>query len=271
MSRVQLALRVPDLEASIAFYSRLFGTEPAKLRDGYANFAIAEPPLKLVLIEGAAGEETRMDHLGVEVASSEAVTAATARLGEAGLATTEENDTTCCYALQDKVWVHGPGKEPWEVYVVKADAGSLAEQQPHDVGTPSADGQPDAHLTPAAAGRVRDQPVGAHAGEQQARNRRNEQQRGKQNGGRRPDERKVRVGKSQCFGYPSAKVIAQANQDYRLSQGDKISRPARSFNLERVFRSCKRLCHLCPSRFFGVVPRKRLLRSRRSLIQFVLQ
>ncbi|WP_338897028.1 ArsI/CadI family heavy metal resistance metalloenzyme [Streptomyces sp. TG1A-60] len=128
-SRVQLALRVPDLEASVAFYSKLFGTEPAKLRDGYANFAIAEPPLKLVLIEGAAGEATRMDHLGVEVDSTEAVHAATARLGEAGLATDVENDTTCCYALQNKVWVHGPGQEPWEVYVVKADADSLAKQQ----------------------------------------------------------------------------------------------------------------------------------------------
>ncbi|WP_282703659.1 ArsI/CadI family heavy metal resistance metalloenzyme [Streptomyces sp. CC219B] len=128
MSRVQLALRVPDLDASIAFYTKLFGTEPAKLRDGYANFAITEPPLKLVLIEGAADEDTRMDHLGVEVETTEAVHAATARLGEAGLATTEENDTTCCYALQDKVWVHGPGREPWEVYVVKADADTLTKQ-----------------------------------------------------------------------------------------------------------------------------------------------
>lgn len=128
-SRVQLALRVPDLAESVAFYTKLFGTEPAKLRDGYANFAIAEPPLKLVLIEGTAGEATRMDHLGVEVDSAEAVHAATARLGEAGLATDIENDTTCCYALQDKVWVHGPGQEPWEVYVVKADADSLAKQR----------------------------------------------------------------------------------------------------------------------------------------------
>jgi catechol 2,3-dioxygenase-like lactoylglutathione lyase family enzyme len=128
-SRVQLALRVPDLAESVAFYTKLFGTEPAKLRDGYANFAIAEPPLKLVLIEGTAGEATRMDHLGVEVESTEAVHAATARLGEVGLATDVENDTTCCYALQDKVWVLGPGQEPWEVYVVKADADSLAKQQ----------------------------------------------------------------------------------------------------------------------------------------------
>ncbi|MGI5366866.1 ArsI/CadI family heavy metal resistance metalloenzyme [Streptomyces iakyrus] len=129
MSRVQLALRVADLDASIAFYSKLFGTEPAKLRDGYANFAITEPPLKLVLIEGKADEDTRLDHLGVEVDSTEAVHAATTRLSEAGLATTEEDNTTCCYALQDKVWVHGPGQEPWEVYVVKADAGTLAKQQ----------------------------------------------------------------------------------------------------------------------------------------------
>ncbi|MEV7320640.1 ArsI/CadI family heavy metal resistance metalloenzyme [Streptomyces sp. NPDC093970] len=125
MSRAQLALRVSDLEASITFYSKLFGTEPAKRREGYANFAITEPPLKLVLIEGDPGEETRLDHLGVEVESPDQVQAATARLADAGLATFEENDTSCCYALQDKVWVHGPGKEPWEVYVVKADADTL--------------------------------------------------------------------------------------------------------------------------------------------------
>lgn len=127
MSRVQLALRVADLEGSIAFYSRLFNTEPAKRRPGYANFVITEPPLKLVLIEGEAGEETRLDHLGVEVASTEDVNAATTRLKDSGLATFEENDTSCCYALQDKVWVTGPGKEPWEVYVVKADADTLGK------------------------------------------------------------------------------------------------------------------------------------------------
>ncbi|MBC9727831.1 ArsI/CadI family heavy metal resistance metalloenzyme [Streptomyces sp. TRM68367] len=128
MSRIQLALRVPDFTASVAFYSKLFGTEPAKLRDGYANFAIAEPPLKLVLIEGTGDEPTRLDHLGVEVESTESVHTATARLSEAGLFTTEENDTACCYALQDKVWVHGPGREPWEVYVVKADAETLSKR-----------------------------------------------------------------------------------------------------------------------------------------------
>ncbi|WP_182358156.1 ArsI/CadI family heavy metal resistance metalloenzyme [Tomitella gaofuii] len=127
MSRVQLALNVADLEGSIAFYSALFGVAPAKRRPGYANFAIVEPPLKLVLIEGEAGQSTRLDHLGVEVESADAVTAATTRFTDAGLATFEENDTTCCYAVQDKVWVHGPGAEPWEVYVVKSDADAMGD------------------------------------------------------------------------------------------------------------------------------------------------
>jgi catechol 2,3-dioxygenase-like lactoylglutathione lyase family enzyme len=125
MSRVQLALRVADLEGSVAFYSKLFGAEPAKRRPGYANFAIAEPPLKLVLIEGAPGEATRMDHLGVEVETSDEVAAATARLAAEGLPTATEENTACCYAVQDKVWVKGPGDEPWEVYVVKGDADAL--------------------------------------------------------------------------------------------------------------------------------------------------
>ncbi|MFF7898843.1 ArsI/CadI family heavy metal resistance metalloenzyme [Streptomyces sp. NPDC007920] len=135
MSRAQLALRVSDLEGSIAFYSKLFGTEPAKRREGYANFAIAEPPLKLVLIEGEPGQETRLDHLGVEVDTTEQVAAATDRLRNAGLATFEQNDTSCCYALQDKVWVHGPGQEPWEVYVVKSDTDTLGKS-----ATPSTSG-----------------------------------------------------------------------------------------------------------------------------------
>jgi catechol 2,3-dioxygenase-like lactoylglutathione lyase family enzyme len=122
MSRVQLALRVADLEAAVDFYSRLFGTRPAKRRPGYANFAVAEPPLKLVLLEGQPGEDTRLDHLGVEVGTSDEVTAATDRLAAAGLATRSEQATTCCYAVQDKVWVTGPGGEPWEVYTVTADA-----------------------------------------------------------------------------------------------------------------------------------------------------
>jgi catechol 2,3-dioxygenase-like lactoylglutathione lyase family enzyme len=127
MSRVQLALRVPDLDASIEFYSRLFDATPAKRRPGYANFAIAEPPLKLVLLEGQPGEDTRMDHLGVEVESSDLVADATTRLAGAGLATRVEDNTTCCYAVQDKVWVTGPGSEPWEVYTVTGDAGADLE------------------------------------------------------------------------------------------------------------------------------------------------
>jgi catechol 2,3-dioxygenase-like lactoylglutathione lyase family enzyme len=127
MSRVQLALQVADLSASIEFYSKLFGAEPAKIRPGYANFAIAEPPLKLVLIEGESSAPTRLDHLGVEVEDSGQVTDAAQRLAQAGLATLQENDTSCCYALQDKVWVTGPGSEPWEVYVVKDDADTLAK------------------------------------------------------------------------------------------------------------------------------------------------
>jgi catechol 2,3-dioxygenase-like lactoylglutathione lyase family enzyme len=125
MPRVQLALRVADLEASVAFYSKLFGAEPAKRRPGYANFAIAEPPLKLVLLEGAPGDPTRMDHLGVEVETTGQVTGATARLAAEGLPTATEEDTACCYAVQDKVWVTAPGGEPWEVYVVKSDADVL--------------------------------------------------------------------------------------------------------------------------------------------------
>jgi catechol 2,3-dioxygenase-like lactoylglutathione lyase family enzyme len=122
MSRVQLALRVANLDAAVDFYSRLFAAEPAKRRPGYANFAIAEPPLKLVLLEGEAGEATRMDHLGVEVPSTDEVTAAMTRLADAGLTTRAEENTTCCYAVQDKVWVTGPGGEPWEVYAVTGDA-----------------------------------------------------------------------------------------------------------------------------------------------------
>lgn len=146
MSRIQLALRVPDLQAAIAFYGKLFDTAPAKLRDGYANFAINEPPLKLVLIEGTDGEDTRLDHLGVEVASTEDVRTATTRLAQAGLATTEEMDTACCYALQDKVWVRGPGQEPWEVYVVKADADTLAKQTGSSCCSPAPAGRPEQRL-----------------------------------------------------------------------------------------------------------------------------
>lgn len=125
MSRVQLALRVSDLEGSVAFYAKLFGVEPAKRRPGYANFAIENPPLKLVLLKGEADQSTVMDHLGVEVSTTDEVNAATKRLTDSGLITLKENNTECCYALQDKVWVRGPGNEPWEVYTVKADSPQL--------------------------------------------------------------------------------------------------------------------------------------------------
>jgi catechol 2,3-dioxygenase-like lactoylglutathione lyase family enzyme len=149
MSRVQLALRVADLDGSVAFYSKLFGAEPAKRRPGYANFAIAEPPLKLVLIEGSEDEPTRLDHLGVEVASTDEVDAATSRLAAEGLATLEEKDTACCYALQDKVWVSGPGGEPWEVYTVTADADVLEQA---DDGVCCVPGASATGTTPATAG-----------------------------------------------------------------------------------------------------------------------
>ena len=131
MSRMQLALNVSDLEASVAFYSTMFGVEPHKRRPGYANFAITEPPLKLVLIEVPAdqrgtGVEGALNHLGVEVETPEDVEAGAARLKDAGLATFDERDTTCCYALQDKVWVHDPAGAPWEIYTVTADNPAVA-------------------------------------------------------------------------------------------------------------------------------------------------
>jgi catechol 2,3-dioxygenase-like lactoylglutathione lyase family enzyme len=120
MNRVQLALNVTDLEAAISFYRRLFDTEPAKVREGYANFAIVDPPLKLVLIQGAEGGT--LNHLGVEVTDQAEVAAASTRLAATGLRTDERLGETCCYATQDKVWVTGPDDEPWEVYTVLADA-----------------------------------------------------------------------------------------------------------------------------------------------------
>lgn len=122
MSRVQLAINVNDLSESIAFYSKLFGTEPAKLRPGYANFAIAEPPLKLILLENP-GNGGSLNHLGIEVADTDTVDAEQTRLAEAGFASIDERDTTCCYAKQDKFWVQGtPDGERWEIYTVLEDS-----------------------------------------------------------------------------------------------------------------------------------------------------
>jgi catechol 2,3-dioxygenase-like lactoylglutathione lyase family enzyme len=133
MSRVQLALNVPDIDEAVEFYSKLFATEPNKRRPGYANFAIAEPPLKLVLFE-KAGADSRLNHLGVEVESTADVATHQARLTVEGLATVEENGT-CCFAKQDKVWVDGPDGS-WEIYTVLEDSEDFGASSTHvdDVG-----------------------------------------------------------------------------------------------------------------------------------------
>lgn len=122
MSRVQLALNVADLDLAVAFYSKLFDTEPAKVRPGYANFAVTDPPLKLVLIEDPTQAPGSLNHLGVEVETTEEVAAAHTRLAAADLATAVEDQVACCYAVQDKVWVDGADGEPWEIYTVLDDA-----------------------------------------------------------------------------------------------------------------------------------------------------
>jgi lactoylglutathione lyase len=119
--RLQLALNVDNLDEAVAFYSKLFGTAPAKQHAGYANFAIDAPPLKLVLLENP-GKGGTLNHLGVEVNSADAVHAEIARLSGHGLFTEEEMGATCCFATQDKVWVTGPAGERWEVYTVLADS-----------------------------------------------------------------------------------------------------------------------------------------------------
>ena len=136
MSRVQLALNVDDLDAAVTFYSKLFNTAPAKLKDGYANFAIAEPPLKLVLLENPGNGGT-INHLGVEVESSEQVHAEIARLAGEGLFTEEQVNTTCCFATQDKVWVTGPAGEKWEVYTVLADSEVFGTSPEHLAADPT--------------------------------------------------------------------------------------------------------------------------------------
>lgn len=126
MSRLQLALNVTDIDEAVQFYSKLFGDEPAKRRPGYANFAIADPPLKLVLIEDrehrGRGVGGALNHLGVEVETSREVESAAARLRSEGLEPDAQHATTCCYALQDKAWVDDPDGAPWEIYTVLADA-----------------------------------------------------------------------------------------------------------------------------------------------------
>jgi catechol 2,3-dioxygenase-like lactoylglutathione lyase family enzyme len=150
VSRVQLALNVSDLDEAVEFYSKLFATEPAKLRPGYANFAVVDPPLKLVLIEDATQAPGSLNHLGVEVATTDEVTAAQARLAAEDLATAIEEQVSCCFAVQDKVWVDGPGGEPWEIYTVLSDAempaGELRTADPS--GAACCATRPDLALTP---------------------------------------------------------------------------------------------------------------------------
>jgi catechol 2,3-dioxygenase-like lactoylglutathione lyase family enzyme len=118
VARVQLSINVSDFDAAVAFYSRLFGTAPAKLRPGYANFAIDDPPLKLVLNAPGNGPAGTINHLGVEVSSTQDVSAAGTRLEAAGLEAEPEPGAVCCYALQDKVWAHDPDGVAWEYYTV---------------------------------------------------------------------------------------------------------------------------------------------------------
>jgi catechol 2,3-dioxygenase-like lactoylglutathione lyase family enzyme len=126
MSRLQLALNVADLEAAIEFYSKLFDTVPAKVRPGYANFAVADPPLKLVLVEGGGAPGT-LNHLGIEVEDPHQLQGAQRRLAAHDLATTFEHQVSCCHAVQDKVWVDSPDGSPWEIYTVLADTEMLGE------------------------------------------------------------------------------------------------------------------------------------------------
>ena len=134
MNRIQLALNVDDVDAAVAFYSKLFDAEPAKRRRGYANFAISEPPLKLVLLENP-GQGGTLNHLGVEVSDTDTVDATQTRLAAAGLASVDERDSTCCYATQDKFWVEGaPDGERWEVYTVLADSQTFFAEQAEDDG-----------------------------------------------------------------------------------------------------------------------------------------
>jgi len=131
MSRVQLAINVSDLDSSIAFYSKLLSTEPAKVQPGYANFAVSDPPLKLVLMEQAdargSGVVGALNHLGVEVETADEVAGSAARLSDQGMDTDLREGTMCCYALQDKVWVDDPDQLPWEIYTVLADASDDGE------------------------------------------------------------------------------------------------------------------------------------------------
>ena len=118
--KTHVALRVTDLDRSIAFYRAMFGAEPVKHKADYAKFDLENPGLNLTLnVSPDVSSLGTLSHLGIQVDSSEAVQAAIARFKAAGLATFEEHDTDCCYALQDKVWVTDPNGNRWEIFVVK--------------------------------------------------------------------------------------------------------------------------------------------------------
>ena len=150
VSRVQLALNVNDIDEAVTFYTKLFGTEPAKRRPGYANFAITEPPLKLVLLENP-GQGGSLNHLGVEVGDIDTVDAEQTRLAGAGLASVDERATTCCYAKQDKFWVQGSNDwESWEIYTVLQDSQTFYGDQDGPACCGDAPGEPAAAGAPAA-------------------------------------------------------------------------------------------------------------------------
>jgi catechol 2,3-dioxygenase-like lactoylglutathione lyase family enzyme len=151
VSRVQLALNVNDIDEAVTFYTKLFGTGPAKRRPGYANFAVAEPPLKLVLLENP-GQGGSLNHLGVEVADIDTVDAEQSRLAEAGLASVDERDTVCCYAKQDKFWVQGsPNGESWEIYTVLADSPTFYGEQDGPACCGGGAAEPASDTAPATA------------------------------------------------------------------------------------------------------------------------
>lgn len=151
MVRLQLSLNVSDLEAAITFYRDLFSTEPAKRRPGYANFSIAEPPLKLVLVESpqapGSGTALALNHLGIEVDSTDEVAKTAQHLSSGGHAIALEENATCCYALQDKVWIADPDGTPWEIYTVLADA-------PFETGLAPSGGCCDVQTAPSALRRA---------------------------------------------------------------------------------------------------------------------
>lgn len=153
MSRVQLALNVSNIDEAVTFYEKLFATAAYKRKPGYANFVIAEPPLKLVLIE--SGEGGTLNHLGVEVETAQEVSDAEGRLAAEGVATTGVDDTTCCYALKTETWVRDPDGAPWEWYVKNGDVDQMSDAVSGDEGgqccTPGGVSEPIPVAAPTAA------------------------------------------------------------------------------------------------------------------------